>query len=173
MKTNMKTAATGLAAVAAIAASVALPTGSQAASGGQNIELGDLICDVGPSSKEPTISPLEVPSVKQELHCVIRNSQTGATETYRGNFKVVGSMTSVPHKSTLLWEVRVTPGTKMTAGVLEQSYEARPSKINQARVKVIGEAKPGVSLRLITDESKDKPALPVLSLQLNLISSSA
>jgi hypothetical protein len=40
-------------------------------------------------------------------------------------------------------------------------------------VKVIGEAKPGVSLRLITDESKDKPALPVLSLELNLISSSA
>jgi hypothetical protein len=82
-------------------------------------------------------------------------------------------MTSIPHKSTLLWEVRVTPGTKMTAGVLEQSYEARPSKINKARVKVIGEAKPGVSLRLITDESEDKPALPVLSLELNLISSSA
>jgi hypothetical protein len=172
MRTNIKIMAASLAA-AAIAASVALPAGSQAAGGGQNIQLGDLICDVGPSSKEPTISELAVPSIKQELHCMIRNSQTGATETYRGNFKVVGSMTSIPHKSTLLWEVRVTPGTKMTAGVLEQSYEARPSKINKARVKVIGEAKPGVSLRLITDESEDKPALPVLSLELNLISSSA
>jgi hypothetical protein len=169
----MKIMAASLAA-AAIAASVALPAGSPAAGGGgQNIQLGDLICDVGQSSKEPTISELAVPSIKHELHCVIRNSQTGATETYRGNFKVVGSMTSIPHKSTLLWEVRVTPGTKMTAGVLEQSYEARPSKINKARVKVIGEAKPGVSLRLITDESEDKPALPVLSLELNLISSSA
>jgi hypothetical protein len=169
----MKITAASLAPAAAIAALVALPPGSQAANGGQNIQLGDLICDVGPSSKEPTISPLEVPSIKQELHCVIRNSQTGAVETYRGNFKVVGSITSVPHKSTLLWEVRVAPGTKITAGVLEQSYEARPSKINKARVKVIGEAKPGVSLRLITDESEDKPALPVLSLELNLISSSA
>ena len=173
MRTNMKTAAASLATFAAVATSIPIPATGRAAGDAQNIERGDLICDVGPSSKEPTISPLEVPSIKQELHCVIRNSQTGATETYRGNFKLVGSMTGIPHKSTLLWEVRVTPGTKMTAGVLEQSYEARPSKINKARVKVIGEAKPGVSLRLITDESKDKPALPVLSLELNLISSSA
>jgi hypothetical protein len=143
----------------------------------ENRRIGDLICSLGDRVKGQDEAPVREPpmsSVKQNMLCIFRNTHTGVEETYHGSFQSAAGGITTPRSRTLLWGVDISLDTPLSAGVLDQRYEAADtSEINKAPTSVEGQSKHGVSLYLITERKEDAAFLLVVRLQLQLVNSSA
>jgi hypothetical protein len=165
------------AAIAVVAWAALFVNGQSLAADLKDTLVGGLICSVGDHQKgrdENSARGTSAPPAKQDMLCLFRNKHTGVEETYHGSFRSAGA-TMAPRNRTLIWDVNISPGTPIKAGVLGQRYEAsEASEINnKAPVSVEGDAKPGVSLRLVSEKKDDTAFLSVLILQLDLVASSA
>lgn len=140
-----------------LALTLSLGSTASFAANSKQEHVGDLICTVGDASP------------KAGMICIFRNKSTGLEETYQGSLANAGVAKSVMPKRTLLWSVNANPTIELKPGVLAQRYDAPESEQKMAK-SVEGEAKPGVSLNLITDRNDDLSALATLTLELKLLS---
>jgi Protein of unknown function (DUF992) len=103
------------------------------------MDIGFLTCSVAErEASQGGGGPMPVRQTREML-CAFRPMSSGAEETYAGTFHVVGDNDDLSSRRALIWVVKGTSATRMSSGLLQQSYAADPAAVTAHAAPLVGE----------------------------------
>ena len=131
------------------------------------VDLGDLVCTVG-----PTIESSEAVAGKShQVTCVFVSSIAGADETYSGKLLTVGDSEDLEGQPVVIWAVRGLAAARGSAGLLAQTFAGSVADADGMKGPLAGDTNSSVVLALITKRDPMLPGKPITaSIELKLLS---
>jgi len=120
--------------------------------------LGVLSCTVGAVLDTRTAAETTAASETREMVCAFKMGRSGAEESYGAVVKSVTAMGRLPERLTLLFLVKGSFSTRLTPGLLQQTYALDPSAAHPATAALGGERNADISLQPLTEREPGSAA---------------
>jgi hypothetical protein len=105
--------------------------------------------------------------------CSFSPAKNGAEETYAGALKITNAVEPLPENITMLWTVRAPLGTRLSPGLLQQSYSTVATVRHNQTAPLVGDQNSEITLHTMSDNkeghaSNENGSVPFLIMGMEL-----
>jgi Protein of unknown function (DUF992) len=117
-------------------------------------ELGVLSCTLGHAIDPQMSDQTAAASEAREMLCLFTPARNGPDEAYAGALRSINAGKMLPDKVALLWKVRAPVGTRVSPGLLEQSYAGDPATPPGQTTPLVGERNKHITLHTMSEKEE-------------------